>query len=203
MAPVVDIAMKKPQCTNNRRRNKEDNDNRQQRTELLMVSGSNNTSHINIIQKGISIKDHVMLDQIPPIFNRDGLFTAGDKIFYRVFGYSQLLATQVALKSNGIQKTLQVLEIELPSNNFKLEWDEQIHCLSKINEEVILITDSRIQIYSEDLKCIFLDKKMDDNVTKANLSGNTLIVSTESDNLILLRITKGETEYTLSKLDSH
>jgi hypothetical protein len=95
LAPLFDIAMKKPISMNTSRRNNlsESNDSkaeisRQQRNEILVLSGSNNTSHINIIQNGISIKDHLVLDQIPQPYSRGGLFCTGDKIFVRIYGQS-------------------------------------------------------------------------------------------------------------------
>jgi len=69
----------------------------QPQSELLAVSGSNYTSHINIIRKGISIKDHVAIDQLPSIMSRGGLFCADDRIFIRVLGHPQIIVAVIGL----------------------------------------------------------------------------------------------------------
>lgn len=68
---------------------------RKWQNELLVVSGSNYTSHINIIRKGISIKDHISIDDLPAIQQEGGLNSVGDKLFIRVFGISQMIVAKL------------------------------------------------------------------------------------------------------------
>lgn len=65
--------------------------------ELLVVSGSNYTSHINIIRKGISIKDHITIEQLPAIQAEGGLNCVRDKMFLRVYGIPQLLVAKISI----------------------------------------------------------------------------------------------------------
>jgi len=53
LAPVIDIQLRET-VTNQ--------STAQLQNELLVVSGSNYSSRVNIIRKGISIKDHITLD---------------------------------------------------------------------------------------------------------------------------------------------
>ena len=69
----------------------------QHQNELLVVSGSCYTSHINIIRKGISIKDHIKIDELPAIRSEGGLHCVGDKMFLRVYGIPQILVAKVGI----------------------------------------------------------------------------------------------------------
>jgi len=55
------------------------------------VSGSNYSSKVNIIRKGISIKEHVTLNALPPVFAEGGLNCIGDKLLLRVVGLPQMV----------------------------------------------------------------------------------------------------------------
>jgi hypothetical protein len=61
----------------------------------MVLSGSNHTSHINIIQNGISIKEHLVIDDLPQINSFNGIFSAGNKLIFRVFGQQNLIVSQV------------------------------------------------------------------------------------------------------------
>lgn len=84
----------------------------QHQNELLVVSGSNYTSHINIIRKGISIKDHISIDQLPAIHSEGGLNCVGDKMFLRVFGIPQILVAKISITESKGQRGLQITEID-------------------------------------------------------------------------------------------
>ena len=88
----------------------------QAQSELLVVSGSNYTSHINIIRKGISIKDLVCLDQLPAIISQGGLGCAGDKVFVRVLGYPEIIVLKVSLQGQEELTSLSVNSIEAPAS---------------------------------------------------------------------------------------
>jgi hypothetical protein len=60
LAPIVDLQLRDKFIIKNE-------DSRKSQNELLVVSGSNYTSHINIIRKGISIKDHISIEDLPAI----------------------------------------------------------------------------------------------------------------------------------------
>ena len=69
----------------------------QQQNELLIVSGQNYTSHINIIRKGISIKDKITLDDIPSIQSEGGLNCVGNKLIMRIYGIPQLVVAKLEM----------------------------------------------------------------------------------------------------------
>jgi hypothetical protein len=62
-----------------------------------LVSGQNYTSHINIIRKGISIKDKVVLEEIPSILSQGGLNCVGNKAIIRIFGIPQLIVAKLEM----------------------------------------------------------------------------------------------------------
>ena len=57
---------------------------RNQRAELMVLSGANHSSHINLIQSGIAISKQINIEA--PEFCADGLFSVENKIFMRLFG---------------------------------------------------------------------------------------------------------------------
>jgi len=226
LAPVFDIAIKKPPSFSHGGRRGTGNgvsdgnehaSARQQRNEILVLSGSNNTSHINIIQNGISIKDHLVLDQIPQVYARGGVFCTGEKIFFRVFGQTQLLVARVVM-----QQALVVQELDVPSTVLKVDPQESILLLQEVkapqkqvegSEEpsaqaeppcIILVSDFHIKILSNDLSQVLYEevKSSDslDTITHCELSGSTLLVSTLSDSLILFEI--DPSGKSLSKIDA-
>lgn len=95
LAPIVDMQLRDTSFnkaalseSNEQKQIGQDSVNRkgQHQNELLVVSGSCYTSHINIIRKGISIKDHIKIDELPAIRSEGGLHCVGDKMFLRVYG---------------------------------------------------------------------------------------------------------------------
>ena len=84
---------------------------RNQRAELMVLSGANYSSNINLVQSGIAINKQINVEA--PEFSADGLFAVGSKIFMRLFGHDQLVVCQAAMKSTGLtaKKTLQLHEV--------------------------------------------------------------------------------------------
>ena len=72
LAPVIDLQLRSAKAIQN---------------ELLVVSGSNYSSKINIIRKGISIKDHVTLSQLPVVHAQNGLNCVNDMLLIKLMGF--------------------------------------------------------------------------------------------------------------------
>lgn len=79
LAPVMDIQIREQSFSSCKQ------------SELLVVSGSNFSSKINMIRKGISIKDHVCLDQLPTLHSQGGLHCLGNTILMKIVGMESLI----------------------------------------------------------------------------------------------------------------
>ena len=127
----------------------------QPQSELLAVSGSNYTSHINIIRKGISIKDHVAIDQLPSIMSRGGLFCAEDRVFIRVLGHPQIIVAVIGLNEVDQQRTLLINGMETPASLAEIQDSEEIHLIRELDglntphdrqSRILIVTDRRIRV---------------------------------------------------------
>lgn len=85
------------------------------RQELMVLSGTNHTSHIDVIQSGVSINSHMTLGEVPSLNYSDGLLAAGNKLFLRLYGQNNLIGMSINLKvagPNTQKKALTLSEIE-------------------------------------------------------------------------------------------
>ncbi len=70
--------------------------------ELLVVSGTNNTSYINLINKGINVRKLADLSDLPPLSSEDGLLVVGDLMILKFPGIPDPLTLRItALDSAG------------------------------------------------------------------------------------------------------
>ena len=102
-------------------------------SELLVVSGSNYTSHINIIRKGISIKDLVSLNELPAILSQGGLGCAGEKVFIRVLGYPEIIVVKVQLQGQEEPSSLSVNSMETPASLTDISESEDIYLITELD----------------------------------------------------------------------
>lgn len=79
LAPVIDLSLRpalEGSATLTTR-------NSQLQSELLVVSGSNFSSKVNLVRKGISIKDHVCLEDLPRTLAEGGLQVLSNLLILR------------------------------------------------------------------------------------------------------------------------
>lgn len=123
-----------------------------------MVSGSCYTSHINIIRKGISIKDHIKIDELPAIRSEGGLHCVGDKMFLRVYGFPQILVAKVGITGGQGNRGLQVSEVDAAKALQDVEEAEEILMMKEIRMSsgqqpgILIVTDQRIRVMADDLE---------------------------------------------------
>lgn len=80
------------------------------------------------------------LDQLPMLYSKDGLLSAGNKLFMRVFGLPQLIVAQINLRAAGptsSKTTLQMVEME--SVDLRVEEQDVILQLTEIEANHVLI----------------------------------------------------------------
>lgn len=63
-----------------------------QQTELVVVSGWNHNTHMNIVKQGISLKTIQSFEEFFAPNLVDQFCTIGDTLFIKLFGYDQVLA---------------------------------------------------------------------------------------------------------------
>lgn len=137
------------------------------------MSGSNYTSHINIIRKGISIKDHITIDQLPAIHADGGLNCVGDKMFLRVFGIPQILVARISISEANGQRGLQINEIDTAKALSDIEEAETIMLMRGIKESdkgkdaILVVTDSRIRVTTDDLEQVLFERAFEDDLIAA------------------------------------
>ena len=148
------------------------------------MSGSNYTSHINIIRKGISIKDHITIDQLPAIHAEGGLNCVGNKMFLRVFGIPQILVAGISISETNGQKGLQINEIDTAKALSDIEDAETIMLMREIKESdkekdaILVVTDSRIRVTTDDLEKVLFEKAFEDDLIAAcDFQNNVLMVA--------------------------
>jgi len=107
--------------------------------ELVVVSGTNFSSRINVIKKGISIQDHCVLDSLPAIDSVCGLFTTKDSIIIKLAGMPTYLAAKVEAKMSNGKQGLSITGIDFPQ---ALSNVATIIGLWQITENKLLIVSS-------------------------------------------------------------
>lgn len=150
-----------------------------------MVSGSNYTSHINIIRKGISIKDHITIDQLPAIQAESGLNCVRDKMFLRVYGIPQLLVAKISITQNQGNRGLQISEIDTARALQDIEEGEEILLMREVSaDSILIITDHRIRVASEDLEQVLYEVIADSLITACDLQRDMAIVALDSGKVV-------------------
>lgn len=76
-----------------------------------MVSGSNYSSKVNVIRKGISIRHHVTLDQLPPAKASGGIAGVGDRVILRFQGLDQPLLARIEVSRRDSLRGLKLAEV--------------------------------------------------------------------------------------------
>ena len=82
------------------------------------MSGSSNTSYINLLQSGIQIQKNLKLEA-PDLLVRGGLVAVGNKLILRVFGGQPIVASVQFKTGLNNKKVLVVNEVE--SANWSLD----------------------------------------------------------------------------------
>ena len=148
------------------------------------MSGSNYTSHINIIRKGISIKDHISIEELPSIQSEGGLNCAGNKLFIRVFGIPQMIVTNLELSPGQ----LSITEMETPSSLADINEHEEIHLIQEVPSGFLLVTDKRVKLLSHNLE-ILKDKAFEDDIiTSCDFKDGILMISLLEGALLAFRL---------------
>ena len=74
----------------------------------MVLSGTNHTSHIDVIQSGVSINSILNLGEIT---NLDRMFSAGSTLLMKAYGHDSLFAIDASFKNAGLKKALTLNEI--------------------------------------------------------------------------------------------
>jgi hypothetical protein len=75
LAPVLDVKLRNPESHNG------------QQTELVVVSGWNHNTHMNIVKQGISLKSIQCFEDVFAPNLVDQFYTIEDTLFIKLFGY--------------------------------------------------------------------------------------------------------------------
>ena len=110
-----------------------------------MVSGSNYSSKVNIIRKGISIRDHLTLSQLPQVQSQGGLHCIGDKLLIRLAGFESPILAKAEM--NGC--VLAINEVELPTVLNDIAADEEILLVKESLDQTVIVTDEKIMLVSK------------------------------------------------------
>lgn len=93
LAPVIDMKLRDSSTQKPDAQSKKTNI----QNELIVVSGSNYTSRVNVIRKGVAIKEHLSLSQLPPIEATGGLHCFEDKLAMKLLGINALFLARVEI----------------------------------------------------------------------------------------------------------
>ena len=181
LAPIVDLQLRDKFVIKNE-------DSRKSQNELLVVSGSNYTSHINIIRKGISIKDHISIEDLPAIQSQGGLNCAGNQLFIRVFGMPQIIVAKVELNPGQ----LSITEVETPGSLSDIAEHEEIHLIKELDFGFLIVTDRRVKLLSRSLEVLKDKAFADDMITCCDFKNGLLLISLLEGKVISFRLQDNE-----------
>jgi len=181
LAPIVDLQLRDKFIIKNE-------DSRKSQNELLVVSGSNYTSHINIIRKGISIKDHISIEDLPAIQSQGGLNCAGNQLFIRVFGMPQIIVAKVELNPGQ----LSITEVETPGSLSDIAEHEEIHLIKELDFGFLIVTDRRVKLLNQSLEVLKDKAFTDDMITCCDFKNGLLLISLLEGKLISFRLQDNE-----------
>ena len=149
-----------------------------EQNELLVVTGSNYTSNINIIRKGISVKDHMTLDQLPAILQDGGLFCAADKLFIRVLGIPEIIVAKLESQEVSGKQKLHLIEQETPAAIQQIQEKEEILLIKSFQDTIAFVTDQKILITTDDLTRVINSKEFEnDMITSVDYKNDILLIS--------------------------
>jgi len=84
LAPIIDVKLRNPEAK------------RGQQNELVIISGLNHKTHMNIVKQGISLRSLFSFESVLSAGLVSQFFTLGDIIVFKIFNFDQLLALKAA-----------------------------------------------------------------------------------------------------------
>ena len=100
----MDMQLAKPEC------------NQGQQSELVVVTGWNHQTHMNLVKQGVGLKSIYSFESaIPRNLVREFL-TIGDRIFMRMHGYDLLIGVKTVFNESQDSRQIQLQGFDLSRN---------------------------------------------------------------------------------------
>ena len=146
LAPIMDMQLAKPEC------------NQGQQSELVVVTGWNHQTHMNLVKQGVGLKSIYSFESaIPRNLVREFL-TIGDRIFMRMHGYDLLIGVKTVFNESQDSRQIQLQGFDL-SRNVEVKKYEQILAFTQITvrqrsiqEEEVKASDNKEEIIDQEMK---------------------------------------------------
>jgi hypothetical protein len=123
LAPVLDVKLRNPEASHG------------QQTELVVVSGWNHNTHMNIVKQGISLKSIQSFEDFFAANLVEQYFTMSDRILIKVFGYDQILVLKAQSQENPTikdQDDLLTIDGIEASRNLSVRSNENIISIAEL-----------------------------------------------------------------------